>query len=115
MRSAKSAAGSTSTKGTDVESVWLFLGDGARFPAAVFADEDDARRWIRSQRVSGILTEYPIGISVLEWATAKDFVDGAASKFSNPKVVQRFSSANQKHSHYVDGVESNKHDLDPCD
>lgn len=54
-----------------MDSVWIFNGVGGRFPSAVFADKASATRWISENRLTGTLTEYPVGISVFDWAVSK--------------------------------------------
>ncbi|WP_165251068.1 DUF7710 domain-containing protein [Paludisphaera soli] len=51
-----------------METVWVFMGEGASHPAGVFADEGSARLWIRNHGLTGILTEYPLGRGVYDYA-----------------------------------------------
>jgi hypothetical protein len=84
-----------------VDSVWVFLGEGARFACAVFTSLALAQKWIKDNRVSGVLSEYPLDNSVLNWAIERGFV--VAEKFPDPKHIQRFSSGHQRHYHFENG------------
>jgi hypothetical protein len=48
--------------------VYVFNGSKASFPSGVFADRDSAIAWISENKLSGTLTEYPVGIGVYDWA-----------------------------------------------
>ena len=90
----------------DIEdSVWIFSGAGGRFASAVFADENSAREWIVKSRVSGILTEYPIGISAYDWALKNNHFVIKKDFEREAKFVQNFSSGAQKHFHFELGLE----------
>ena len=42
------------------ESVWVFNGDGARFPSGIFRTKEMASAWIATNALSGVLTAYPL-------------------------------------------------------
>lgn len=83
--------------------VWVFCGEGARFPAAVFSSRATAETWIAANHVSGVLTAYPMDESSYDWAVRKGFFKPKTEVHAGPKFIQRFSSAYQKHVHYFDG------------
>lgn len=85
--------------------VWVFMGAGASFPAAVFEERSTAKSWAEKNGVSGVFTEYPVGISVLEWVQSKGLIDVEREKYKSPVVIQRFSSAYQGHFHVENGKE----------
>jgi hypothetical protein len=43
-----------------MKEVWVFHGDGGRFPAGVFAVKEEAEAWIAANKLSGCLTKYPV-------------------------------------------------------
>lgn len=69
------------TDHSEQQNVWIFHGAGASFASGVFASRDDGMAWIARHRLTGILTEYPVGD-----------VDG-------------FSPRHSDHVHVRDGIE----------
>lgn len=87
--------------GTDA--VWVFKGEGASHPAAVFSSLELAEAWIKDSGVSGILTHYPIDVSVYDWATQNKCFTPNEPHQRAPQFIGRFSSAYLDHYHYSDG------------
>jgi hypothetical protein len=83
-----------------INSVWVFNGNGGRFPAAVFTTKELGEEWINSTGVHGILTQYPLDISAYDWCVAKGFFEPATEEQKQPTFIQQFSSAYQDHYHY---------------
>ena len=48
--------------------IWVFVADGASLPSAVFDEEGLDREWIGQHALSGVLTQYPLNVSVYDWA-----------------------------------------------
>ncbi len=48
--------------------VWVFHGAGSRFTSGVFTSRQQAEEFIQQYQLNGILTKYPLGISVYDWA-----------------------------------------------
>ena len=86
-----------------MDSVWVFNG-GSNFPSAVFTTRDRAETWIASEKLSGVLTKYPLDIPVYEWAVASGAFRPTRPDQSEPQFIGRFSSASQEHYHYTDGT-----------
>ena len=86
------------------ESVWVFNAPKANFSSGVFRSPDEAEPWIAKFRLTGVLTEYPVGTGVLDWTMAMGYFTPKPEKLSDPEFVGRFSSASMKHIHYRDGV-----------
>jgi hypothetical protein len=86
-----------------MESIWVFNGEGATFPAAVFSEREKAELWVHSHKLSGVLTQYPVDVSVLDWAIEKGHFTPKGERHELPQFVQSFSSAHQAHYHYQDG------------
>lgn len=86
------------------QAVWVFNGDNGRFPAAIFAERDLAEQWIIKHALSGVLTKYPINLSIHEWAMSEGFFRPTKPEHYSPSFIQRFSSASQEHYHYEEGI-----------
>lgn len=61
-------------------SVWIFVATRATFPAGVFCSLDQADTWIKAHQLSGIVTEYPIGWGVYDWAVSNGFFRPPSNK-----------------------------------
>jgi hypothetical protein len=94
------------------ETVWVFMGAEATFPSAVFQTTAEAEEWICKHRLTGVLTRYPVGISVLDWVIEKGHFSPRPERLLDPNFVGRFSSAHTAHFHYEDGLPAG-HALDP--
>jgi hypothetical protein len=82
------------------ESVWVFVGAGARLPSAVFSSQAEAEEWIKANRLEGLLTEYPLNQSAYDWAVAQGYFKPSKPEHSTPKFIGGFTSASQRHIHY---------------
>ena len=87
----------------DKKSVWLFHGDEGRFSSAVFSTEKFAHDWIQTNKLSGVLTEYPLDQSVYDWAIENNKFEIRRDRHESAQFKQTFTSAYQQHFHYVDG------------
>jgi hypothetical protein len=90
--------------------VWVFNGSSARFPSGVFSDLEAAKGWISRNRLTGVLTAYPMNEGVFDWAIANDCTNLSPAKVqvkaSDPNFVGSFTSASQEHFHFEAGVQS---------
>lgn len=85
--------------------VWIFTGVGSAFPSGAFTTRERAERWIRTNRLTGTLTAFPLDEGTFEWALRVGAVTGCArTRGEEPGFVSRFSSAVQEHYHYEDGA-----------
>lgn len=89
---------------SEIRTVWIFIGEGARLPSGVFASRMDAELWIGQHGLSGLLTEYPIGIGVYDWAIANGHFQPKNTEQLLAKFIGRFSSGNLIHVHYEKGL-----------
>lgn len=65
----------------------------------------DEGRWIQLNKVTGVLTAYPLDEGVFDWALRMDLVsDRVRPRGKDPIFVAGFSSAMQEHYHYEDGA-----------
>lgn len=83
--------------------VWVFIGNSARHPSAVFSSRAAAETWISSSSVTGILTAYELDKSVYDWAVERRFFSPKREDQKTPEFVAKFSSAYAEHYHYTDG------------
>jgi len=92
--------------------VWVFQGEKARHASGVFASKGDALAWAGRHRLTGILTEYPVGIGVYDDAIAHNRFKPTRSHHGTPEHIAGFSpsAAVYEHIHLVDG----RDDLDPA-
>lgn len=85
------------------KNVYIFQGECATFSSAVFSNIVQAKEWIEKNNLSGILTEYILDYPVYDWAVEKGYFKPKSEKDYSPRFIGGFSSAYQKHWHYVDG------------
>lgn len=83
--------------------VWVFVGDTARQPSAVFTTLENAQAWIERRKLSGVVTEYPLDVPVIEWAVAEGFYSPRPGDENDRWKIQTFTSAAQRHYHHVEG------------
>ena len=85
--------------------VWIFARGANDAPGGVFTSRDAAEEWIRRNRLSGVLTAYPLDEGSYDWAMRHGLVTGRATqRGDDPAFVASFSSASQEHFHYTDGA-----------
>ena len=84
--------------------IWIFHGDGANFCSAVFMQRADAEFWINKNQFSGVLTKYPVNISVYDWAVQEQRFRPNKENPKTGSFVQNFTTASQEHFHYQNGV-----------
>jgi hypothetical protein len=82
--------------------VWIFTGDGAAYPSAVFSDRESALGWTERSRVTGVLTEYPVGDGCYDLAVAEGRFRPSKPHHGTPRHVSRFSPGGD-HIHIRDG------------
>ncbi|SDR07998.1 hypothetical protein [Pseudoxanthomonas sp. CF125] len=86
-----------------MKEVWVFNGAEGRFPSAVFEERADAESWIKRNALTGVLTKYPIGVSVYEWAIKEGHFCVKNQQEKSATFIQNFSSAAQEHLHFENG------------
>jgi hypothetical protein len=85
-------------------SVFIFIAPQAQFPSGVFSSLDDAENWIIKHSLTGILTEYPVGVGVFDWAIANGKFKPKPNKLLNSFFVGQFTTAAMLHYHYENGI-----------
>jgi hypothetical protein len=88
---------------TNSTTVFVFQGNNATFSSAVFSSVENAKRWIEKYQLNGTLTEYPMDYPIYDWAIDHGFFKVKNEFHQSPKLIAGFSSAYQKHWHFVDG------------
>jgi hypothetical protein len=82
--------------------VWIFHGEGAGFASAVFDDEAGGLAWAARHGVTGILTEYPVGVGCYDAAVAAGRFRPSRPHHGTPAHVAGFSPFGM-HIHLRDG------------
>lgn len=83
--------------------MWLFNGARCAAPSGAFTASERGDRWIRSNRLTGTLTAYPVDLGVYDWAIACGSFRPKGPRYEGSSFVQRFTSAAQSHVHYTAG------------
>lgn len=84
--------------------VWIFNGPGGKFPGGVFESLELAENWIRDNRLTGVLTRYPLNLGSYDWAKANGLVSKQLETRADADFIGSFSSASFEHFHYTDGA-----------
>ncbi len=89
------------------QSVWIFNGANSRFSGGVFDNLIDAEDWIKSNKLTGMLTKYPLNQGVFDWAEANDKTSMKPEKLlekrKDPIFIGGFTTAAMEHYHYENG------------
>ena len=93
-----------------MKDVWVFHGTGGRFASGVFSSRAEAEQFIANYRLSGLLTQYPVGISVYDWAIQENLFSPRKTEQFEPGFIQRFTAARQEHHQYEAGKPSSDAD-----
>src|SRR5262245_30290043 len=83
--------------------IWVFNGEKAATPAAVFSTKALAEEWIALHSLTGMLTGYPLDESAYDWAIRTAGFKPKSDRWKTPEAIGSFSSAYQPHEHYRDG------------
>ncbi|WP_422653666.1 DUF7710 domain-containing protein [Hyalangium sp.] len=83
--------------------VWVFSGEGGDFPSGVFRTRESAEAWITKNKLSGVLTSYPLDVGVYDWAVSRSLFQPKRPEHESAQFIQTFSSAKQEHFHYEQG------------
>lgn len=90
--------------------IWVFNAAHSRFSGGIFENLIDAEHWIQINKLTGVLTQYPLNIGVLDWAIANEVTnmkpEKLALKQKDPNFVGGFTSASMEHYHYENGIKA---------
>lgn len=73
--------------------LWIFNGNlrvGVELPSGVFLRKQKAQKWIEELGIEGVLTPYPVDISVYDWAIQNQFFTPQLSEDSSPAFIAKF-------------------------
>jgi hypothetical protein len=96
----------------DEKYIWIFYGSIASieelnwYPSGIFESIEQAEIFIEKYSLSGLLTEYPVGIGAYDWAIQNEFFSPKSARQETPKFIGRFVAAAQRHFHYEAGKSS---------
>ena len=86
-----------------LKSVFVFSGEKNHLPSAVFSTEETARKWIRENKLSGTLTEYPVDDPIYDWTIRGGHFEPRRNDQRSADFIANFSSAHQNHFHFEEG------------
>lgn len=86
-----------------MKELWVFNGAMARFPSALFSSLEDAENWIGNNKLTGVLTKYPVDQSAYDWAVENDFFVPKEEKHKSSAFIGGFTCASMEHYHYENG------------
>jgi len=84
--------------------IWVFAGDNSRLTAGVFATIEDAEAAIGKHSLSGMVTAYPLGLLVYDWAIEMGLFIASKPHHESVGFIQGFTSAYLEHYHFVNGI-----------
>ncbi|WP_248961302.1 DUF7710 domain-containing protein [Sphaerisporangium perillae] len=84
--------------------VWAFVGEGGRWPSAIFSSRSRAEEWISARSLTGLLTEYPLDAPIYDSAVDNGYFRPSRPEHSAADFIGRFTSAHQAHEHYENGA-----------
>jgi hypothetical protein len=86
------------------DGIWVFQSPSkGRFSGGLFRSKEHAEAWIETNRLSGVLTLYPLDVGVYEWAIDRGLFTPKKPHESSPDFIGGFTTASQPHDHYEDG------------
>ncbi|GGL06811.1 DUF7710 domain-containing protein [Deinococcus radiotolerans] len=83
--------------------VWVFHGQEARLASGVFSTREQAENWIRRYGLTGLLTSYPLGEGMYDWAVTNTPFRAKRADQTTPGFIGRFTSAYRPHEHFREG------------
>ena len=85
--------------------IWVFQNTlTGRFAGGLFTSAKLAEEWIKKNRLSGVLTLYPVAVGVYEWAIEHDLFTPTKPHEQEAPFIGGFTTASQPHRHYEDGA-----------
>jgi len=87
----------------DILTVWVFVSRRGSFPSGIFKDKKSATLWIEKYDLTGVLTCYPLGEGVYDWAIENNYFKVKKEHQKKAEFIGKFSSAAQEHYHFKEG------------
>lgn len=88
------------------ETVWVFTGEGGKYPGGVFLSKDEAAAWIARHGLTGLLTEYPLNVGAWDWAVENGFFKPKRPEQSSSAFIGSFVTARLRHAHFENGSQT---------
>lgn len=92
---------------TPKNNIWIFVGEGGRFPSSAFTNLACAKKWVETHGLSGVLSAMPIDQGVFQWALENDAVNMKPEtleiKSKDSLFIGTFTTGSLDHFHYEDG------------
>ncbi|MFV8754817.1 hypothetical protein ACNOYE_30085 [Nannocystaceae bacterium ST9] len=66
----------------------------------------------RQHNLSGVLTEYPLGVGAYDWSITEGMFQPKKIHEFSPRFIAGFSAASQRHVHYIKGLPRSEDTLD---
>lgn len=95
------------------EYVWVFHGEGAKFASGVFETRDDAMAWAERHNLTGLLTQYPLGMGAYDHAVENGRFKPSREHHGSPEHIARFSPGHTEHVQLADGGVDDRQLSDP--
>jgi hypothetical protein len=83
--------------------VWVFHGTAAQYASGVFNSEEAGLAWVARHRLTGILSEYPLGEGCFDVAVREGRFQPSKPHHGSPEHIAGFSPG-LRHVHLVDGT-----------
>lgn len=83
--------------------IYVFNGNENSYPSGIFLSKENALEFIKKYELSGVLTLYPIDISVYDWVLDKGYFKIKQDYQKKGSFISKFSSAYLKHWHIENG------------
>lgn len=83
--------------------LYIFMGEGARFPSGTFTTLENAEQWIRKHSLSGVLGQYPVDEGLYDWAIEENLFTIKNEHQKEAGFIQRFTCAAIDHFHFENG------------
>ncbi len=91
----------------DYQYAWVFNGAPWQPASGVFSSMILAEDWIHADKLSGLLTAYPLDIGVYDWAIKEKIFHPKKDRDFTAHFIGQFTSASQPHYHYENGKGGN--------
>lgn len=88
---------------SEYQNAWVFNGAPRQPVSGVFSSMVLAEEWIHSNKLSGLLTAYPIDIGVYDWAVREAIIQPMEDIESTSQYIASFTHSIQDHYHYERG------------
>lgn len=82
--------------------VFVFSGEGGRFPSGVFSTRESAESWIAQWSLTGLLTEYVLDTPAYELSIARGSCEPSKPHHRSSDFIGKFAGG-EVHWHYEQG------------